>query len=290
MLKMLIINGLVLGGMYAMLAIGFSLVFGVARILNMGHTAFYMVTAFLIYIGSRILKLPFLPSVGFSILIVGILGIGCYQLLFDRVKEHETAIIIISIAVAMLFQEILLLIFGGQYNGIPPFFSGFVRMWGINITYQHLLAIGATVVTLVGIWFLLTKTKLGIKIRCVSQDKEIANLMGINVGWICTLTMGISALLAGIASAIIAPIFMVHPLMWVNPLIITLAAVVLGGLGSIKGGAIAAFLLGFAETIVIFLFPQGSFLRGAISLSTMIAVLLVRPQGLFGIVFEEELL
>ncbi|MGD0916628.1 MAG: branched-chain amino acid ABC transporter permease, partial [Thermodesulfobacteriota bacterium] len=132
MLEMIIINGLVLGGIYALLAVGFSLAFGVARILNMGHTAFYMITAFIVYIAHRWLTVPLLPAVCFSILITGILGMGCYQLLFDRVKEHETAIVIISIALAMLFQEILLLIFGGHHRGIPPFLSGFATIAGIN--------------------------------------------------------------------------------------------------------------------------------------------------------------
>jgi branched-chain amino acid transport system permease protein len=114
--------------------------------------------------------------------------------------------------------------------------------------------------------------------------------MGLDVARICKITIGISTCLAGVASVMIAPIFMVHPLMWVSPLIITLAAVVLGGLGSIKGGAIGAFILGFAETTVVFIIPAASFLRGAISISVMILVLLFRPQGLFGIIFEEELL
>ena len=80
----------------------------------------------------------------------------------------------------------------------------------------------------------------------------------------------------------------VHPLMWLQPLVIVLSAVVLGGLGSIKGSVLAAFILGFAETIVVFLVPGGSFLRGAVSLSVMVVILLARPEGLFGIVFEEE--
>jgi len=290
MIKMIIINGLVLGGMYAILAIGFSLVFGVGRILNMAHTAFYMVTAFLIYVAANIFNFPRLPAAILSILIVGLFAMMCYKLLFDRVKEHETAIMIIGIALAMLFQEVLLLIFGGHYSGIKPFIAGFVTITGVSVTYQQLLAIAATIATLAGIWILLKKTTLGLAVRSISQDREIANLMGINVGWICMVTFGISACLAGVAGVVIAPIFMVHPLMWVNPLIITLAAIVLGGMGSIKGGVIAAFILGYAETTVIFVVPEGSFLRGAVSMAIMIPALLLRPEGLFGVVFEEELL
>jgi len=122
----------------------------------------------------------------------------------------------------------------------------------------------------------------------VAQDREIANLMGINVDRVYILTMVISVALAGIACAVVSPIFMVHPLMWVHSLIIVLAAAVLGGLGSIRGSVIAAFILAFTEVAVVTLVPGGSFLRGAVSLGVMIMVLIVKPEGLFGIVFEEE--
>ena len=290
MIKMIIVNGLLLGGTYALLAAGFGLVFGVARIMNMAHTAFYMITAFLIYVFASLAILPTLLSVVISIIIIGSLGMVCYRVLFDRVKEHDTPVMIIGVALALVFQEVLLLIFSGHHRGIKPFFSGSSTIAGVSITYQQLLAMGVSAAVLVCVWFLLTKTRLGLAIRCASQDMEVANIIGVNVARIAMITVGISAVLAGIAAAVVAPVFMIHPLMWMNLLIITLAAVVLGGLGSIKGAVIAAFVLGFAETIVIFLIPQGSFLRGAVSMAIMIAVLVVRPEGLFGVIFEEEVL
>lgn len=290
MIKMIIINGLLLGSLYAILAAGFALVFGVARIMNMAHTAFYMITAFLFYIAASLDILPSLPSAIISVFIIGILGMICYRLLFDRVKEHATPVMIIGVAIALFSQEVLLLIFSGQHRGIKPFFPGLLNIAGVNLTCQQVLAVGTSAAVLIFLWFLLTKTRLGLAIRCTSQDMEIANIIGVNVSRISMIAVGISTALAGIAAAVVAPIFMIHPHMWMNLLIITLAAVVLGGLGSIKGAVAAAFVLGFAETIVVFLVPQGSFLRGAVSMAIMIAVLVVRPEGLFGIVFEEEVL
>jgi branched-chain amino acid transport system permease protein len=290
MLKMIIINGLLLGGTYALLAAGFALVFGVARIMNMAHTAFYMITAFLIYVFASLTILPTLLSIVISVIIIGILGMVCYRVLFDRVKEHHTPVMIIGVALALVSQEVLLLIFSGHHRGIKPFFPGFLTIAGVSITYQLLLALGVSVAMLVCVWFLLTKTRLGLAIRCASQDMEIANVVGVNVARIAMITVGVSAVLAGTAAAVLAPLFMIYPLMWMNLLIITLAAVVLGGLGSIKGAVIAAFMLGFAESAVVFLVPQGSFLRGAMSMAIMIAVLVVKPEGLFGVVFEEEVL
>lgn len=284
----IMLNGLVSGSVFAVLSVGFSLIFGVARILNLSHTTFYMIGAYIVLIGTQMLGFPVLQSAILAIAIPGILGMIFYKLLFNRVKERETAVVILSIALALLFQEILLLIFGGTPLRIPPFFSGFVDVANTRVLYQHLTAIGTPGIALFAIWLLLSKTKLGKAIKAVAQDREIANLMGINVNRIYMITLGISVALAGVAGVIVAPIFMVSPLMWTEPLIIVLAAVVLGGLGSVRGSIIASFILGFSETAVVFLAPHGSFLRGAVSLSVMVIVLLLRPEGLFGIVFEEE--
>ncbi len=284
----ILINGFVSGGVYAILAIGFSLIFGVAKILNMAHTAFYMATAFLLIVTTKFLGIPFLVAIPLSIFITGLLGIVCYKLCFDRVKVHQTAVMIISVAIALLFQEILLITFGGHYQRVPPFIPGFVGIAGVRVLNQHFFTAGASLFTLIGVWFLLSKTKLGEAIRAVDQDSEIANVMGIDVSKKSMQVMGISVVLAAVAGAVIAPVIMVQPLMWMNPLVIVLSAVVLGGLGSIKGSAIAAFILGYAETLVVFLVPGGSFLRGAVSLTVMVVVLLVRPEGLFGVAFEEE--
>jgi branched-chain amino acid transport system permease protein len=284
----ILINGLVSGAVYAILAIGFSLIFGVAKIMNMAHTAFYMLTAFLILGAITFLDVPLPLAAIASIIVAGLLGVVCYKLCFDRVKVHETAVMIISVAVAMLFEETILLTFGGQYQRVPPFVEGYFEIQGVSILNQHFFTAGASIATLIGVWLLLSKTKLGKAIRAVDQDHEIANVMGINVTRTSMQVMGISVILAGVAGAVTAPSIMINPLMWTNPLVIVLSAVVLGGLGSIKGSAIAAFILGYAETLVVFIVPDGSFLRGAVSLTAMVLVLLIRPEGLFGVAFEEE--
>jgi branched-chain amino acid transport system permease protein len=112
--------------------------------------------------------------------------------------------------------------------------------------------------------------------------------MGMNESRLAMITLGISVALAGFTGAVLAPLTVLNPYMWMEPLIMMMAVVVLGGLGSIKGSVVAAFILGFAEAAVVFLIPQGAFLKGSVALTIMILVLLMRPEGLFGIVFEEE--
>jgi branched-chain amino acid transport system permease protein len=228
------------------------------------------------------------PSLIAAIIFTGIVGVICFKVFFDRVKQHESAVMIISIAIAMLLQEILLMIFGGTYRSIPSFIEGFVEIGGTRISSQQLFAVGSTAIILVGLWLWLSKTKIGNAIRAVAQDPEIANLMGITVSNIYLIVMAVSAGLAGIAGVVMAPVYMISPLMWGHPIVIVLASIVLGGMGSLGGSVIGALILGYVETLVVFLVPGGSFMGGAVSLAIMVLVLLVRPEGLFGVFFEEE--
>ena len=288
MIQNIIINGLINGSIYALLAIGFSLVFGVARIVNIAHTAFYMLAAYFIYVGCHHLGMSPYVAMPLSIILVGLLGVLSYKLFINPIREHEAAVLIATIALAMVIQEALLISFGGHYLGVPPLVSGYATIVGVKVTYQHLLAFGVAVLALVGTWALLMKTRLGLALRATAQDREVANLMGMNEARVAMLTMGISVMLAGLGGAIVVPLFVLDPHMWMHPLIMMLAIVVLGGLGSIKGSFVGAYILAFAEVLVVFLLPMGAYLKGSVALSIMILVLLIRPEGLFGVAFEEE--
>ena len=288
MIQNIIINGLINGSIYALLAIGFSLVFGVARIVNIAHTAFYMLAAYLIYVGFHYLGITPYVAMPISIIVVGLLGVVSYKLFINPIREHEAAVLIATIALAMVIQEALLIGFGGHYLGVPPLISGYATIAGVKVTYQHLLALGVAVLALIGTWALMMKTRLGLALRATAQDREVANLMGMNEARVAMLTMGISVMMAALAGAIVVPLFVLDPHMWMHPLIMMLAIVVLGGLGSIKGSFVGAYILAFAEVLVVFLIPMGAYLKGSVALSIMILVLLVRPEGLFGVSFEEE--
>jgi branched-chain amino acid transport system permease protein len=284
----IIISGLISGSMLALLAIGFSLIFGVARIVNIAHTAFYMVAGYGIYYLSVRVGLNPIPGMLLAVAAVTVLGLLAYQFLIDPIREHEGAVLIATIALAMIFQEITLLIFTGDYLSMVSLIKGFFSLGGVKIFYQQLLSFGVVLFMMVVLWFLLMKTKLGLAIRSTAEDREIANLMGMNESRLAMITMGISVALAGFTGAVIVPLTVLTPYMWMEPLIMMMAVVVLGGLGSIKGSVVAAYILGFTEALVVFLIPKGAFLKGSVALSIMILVLLIRPEGLFGISFEEE--
>ncbi|MGB2798669.1 MAG: branched-chain amino acid ABC transporter permease [Dehalococcoidia bacterium] len=288
MLEGIIITGLVSSGVYALLAIGFSLIFGAARIINLTHTAFYMLAAYLIFTFTRSFDLNPVLSIIISIVAVTIIGVLVYKFVIERVQAHEATVLIVTIAMAIIIQEVVLLAFGGHFRGVSSLISGYATIVGVKVTYQYLLTFGAVVIILFGTWALLMKTKLGIAIRATAQDRAIANLMGINVARIGMITMAIAVALAAIAGALVAPLFTLTPYMWMHPLVMVLAVVVLGGLGSIKGSLVGALILGFTETLVVFLVPMGAFLKGAVALAIMLVIILIRPEGLFGVSFEEE--
>jgi branched-chain amino acid transport system permease protein len=288
MIADIILTTLINGSTYALLAIGFSLIFGVARIVNIAHTAFYMVAAYCIFYGTHRLGVHPVLAMLMAIILVMVLGWICYRLFIEPIREHEAAVLIATIALAMVFQEIVMLIFTGDFRTVPPLVPGYLEFSGIKIANQQLLTIAAAAVILAGVWTFLARTRLGLAIRTTAQDREVANLMGMNEARVAMLTLMISVGLAALTGAVVLPLSVLNPHMWMGPLIMMMAVVVLGGLGSLKGSFAGAYILALSEALVVFLIPKGAFLRESVALSIMILVLLLRPEGLFGIAFEEE--
>jgi branched-chain amino acid transport system permease protein len=276
------------GGIYALLAIGFSLIFGVARLVNMAHTGFFMLAAFGLYYCTKKIGLDYIEAIAVTIVVVTLLGILVYRFIIDRVREHHAAVLIITIALVMIMESALLWRFGGETRGVPSLIGGYVDIAGVRVLNQQLLTVGVAALAIIIVLLLLTKTKLGIAIRATAQDAEIASLMGISASRILLVTMGLSVALAVVAGILLAPLEGVRPGMWGAPLVTVMVIVTLGGLGSIKGSIIGAFIIALVEQMASFLIPNGGYLTGTIILLAMVIVLIVRPAGLFGTMFEEE--
>jgi branched-chain amino acid transport system permease protein len=287
-IESIIISTLVKGGVYALLASGFSLIFGMAHIINLAHTAYFMLAGYGMYYFMRDLGWGAIQSIVITLVGVTLVGVLAYRFLINRVRQHIVAVLLMTLALAMVFQEILLQVFGAHYRTVPVLISGVTDIFGIRVTNQHLLTLGVVAVVTLIVWLVLTKTKLGIAIRATAQDAEIANLMGISVPRTLLIATGIATALAAVAGILVSPLWIVYPQMWTSPLMMVMVIVVLGGLGSIKGSFIGAFIIALVETLVVFLVPGGSYLQVAFALLAMVIVLVVRPGGLFGIVFEEE--
>ncbi|MBW1642549.1 MAG: branched-chain amino acid ABC transporter permease [Deltaproteobacteria bacterium] len=284
----IIVSGLISGSTYAILALGFSLIFGVARIVNIAHTAFYMLAAYVIYVGTYKLGVHPVIAMIVAIVLITFLGIICYKFFIEPIREREAAVLIATIALAMVIQESMLLGFGGHYLSVHPLIEGYMEISSVKIMYQQVLTIGIAFIALAVIWAWLVKTRTGLAIRSTAQDREVANLMGMDEGKVAVITMGVSVGLAAFTGAIVVPLTVLNPFMWMHPLVMMMAAVVLGGMGSLKGSFVGAYILGFTEALVVFLLPGGAYLKVSVALLIMVLVLVVRPEGLFGVFFEEE--
>lgn len=296
MLESIIVFTMVSGGIYALLALGFSLIFGVARVLNLAHTAFFMLAAYgMFYLVSEEMGIGLgnIPSIIITVVVVTLLGLVSYKLFIDRIREHHAAVLLLTIALALVIQEVLLWRFQGDVRGIPSLIPGFTEILGIRVLNQYLLTLVMVAVVIIIVWLFLSKTKMGIAIRATANDPEIANLMGISVSRILLITMGLATALAAVAGVVVSPLWPLRPIMWGSPLMMIMVIVVLGGLGSIKGSIIGAFIIGFVSTVVSLdpfrvLGGGGPYLNVTFVLLAMVIVLVVRPAGLFGTIFEEE--
>lgn len=284
----LVISGILTSSIYAVLAVGFSLIFSVGRIIHLAYTAFYAAAAYIIYSCSSLLGYSLPLSLAISLVSTVILGIVTYKLFLERIREHETSVLLATVAIALIFQELLLWRFGSEYIKGTLFFPGAVEFLGTKLSYQSLILIGTVIALFLAVWLFLQRTRLGVAIRATAQDREVVELLGIDGSRMCLVAIIVGMALAAVAGAVAAPLLSLHPYMWLSPLVMVIAIVVLGGLGSIKGALIGAFIIGFTQTLLVFLVPMGAFLKEAVAMAIIIAILLAKPEGLFGIVFEEE--
>jgi branched-chain amino acid transport system permease protein len=293
----LLIYTVVHGSVYALLAVGFSLIFGVARILNMAHTAFCVLTAYILYnLVSPVLRieLGLPPAIIISIVAVTLLGMLAYRFVIDRVREHHGAVLLVTIAIAIFIEQALTMRFLNHPASVDYFIPGYTVVSGVKILNDYLLILGMTAVLMIAVHLFLSKTKMGVAVRAVANDTEVANLMGINPSRILTITMAITTALAAISGVLVAPTGLFHtPATWGNWLLVVMVIVVIGGLGSIKGSIVGAAVVALVEALCIYdplkLFGYGAaYLMSTFVLLAMVVVLIVRPAGLFGTLFEEE--
>ena len=289
MIQGILVMTLVRGSTYAILASGLALIYGVGRIINLAHTAFLMVAAYGIWFLAVDQGWGLPESAAVTVVGTGLLGVLVYRFLLNRVREHSATVLLMTIALAMAMQEIVVKLFGGMPRSIPLIMSGSTKLFGTSIQNQYLLTLGIATAIVILLWLLLTKTKVGIGIRATAQDAEVASLMGISVSRVLMITVGMGTALAAVAGIFLAPLEGgLNYGMWLPPLMMVLVVVVLGGLGSLKGSYIAAFFVALIQSIVVAIVPTHAYLSHAFAMLAMIVVLVVRPQGMFGTVFEEE--
>lgn len=276
----ILVYGAVISAIYGMLAVGFTLIFGVARILNLAHGSFYALGAYLVYGLTANAHLPLWLACLLAVPLVGMFGVVVERVLVRPLRRSMLAVLLITLAVALLVEQALLLIFGSEARNVPSMVDATYHFAGVDISAQRLLALAGGVAILTGLWLFMQHTRLGSAILAIAQDAEAAQYMGIPSDRIYSLVMGLSAAIAASAGILVAPFQTVIPGMGLLPLVKAFAIVVVGGLGSIPGSIVGALLLGYSETIIAF---QVSIEWSQIvSVAAVFTTLVLRPSGFFG--------
>lgn len=263
-----------------MLAVGFTLIFGVARILNLAHGTFYALGAYGAYFFTSHLHLPLLPAALLAIGVVAVFGVVVERVLIRPMRKSQLAVLMITLAVALVVEQALFLTFGSEYRNVPAFIDTKFTIGGVDVGGARLLALGVGVVVIGALWLFIQRTRLGSAILAISQDPQAAQYMGIPSDRIFSIVMGISAALAAVAGVLAGPFLTVQPTMWLLPIVKAFAIVVVGGLGSIPGSILAALMLGYAETIVGYMISTSW--TEIVSVLATLLMLVFRPAGIFG--------
>ena len=276
----ILVYGAVISAIYAMLAVGFTLIFGVARILNLAHGSFYALGAYAVYTFTAVVHLPLWLASVLAVLFVAAFGMVMERVLVRPLRRSSLAVLLITLAVALMVEQMLLLVFGSEARNVPSMVNATYHFAGVDISSQRLLALMGAILILTSLWLFMQHTRLGSAILAISQDAEAAQYMGIPSDRIYSIVMGLSAGMAAAAGVLVAPFQTVIPGMGLLPLFKAFAIVVVGGLGSIPGSIVGALLLGYTETIIAF---KISIERSQIvSVAAVLITRILRPAGIFG--------
>jgi branched-subunit amino acid ABC-type transport system permease component len=275
-----LLHGLVFGAALGLLALGLTVIFGLLGVMNFAHGELYMMGA---YAGIAVIGVTqsFWVALIAAPLLVGALGavteVATLRPLYRREPLYG---LILTFGLALAFREAVRQIWGGDMRRILPPIPGSTPLLGMTYPNYRLFLLGISTVLLLGIWLFFTRTRAGVVVRAAVQDAEMLDGLGVNVPRVFTLTFAGSAALAALAGLLLAPIFTIYPQMGVEMILLAFIVVILGGMGSLGGSVVAAFVIGILQSLLtLWMNPQ----RVAIAIfAVMIVVLVVRPRGFFG--------
>lgn len=279
-----LVNGVSLGSIYALIALGYTMVYGIVKLINFAHGDVFMVGAFIGFYSITVLDLGFFPSLLISMVTCAILGVLIERIAYKPLRNAtRIAALITAIGVSLLIEYGMIYVRGAQPEAYPsdiiPVKS--LELLGVKISSQSLLILGTSVVLMILLQFIVHKTKIGKAMRAVSHDMDAARLMGINVNNTISATFAIGSALAGAAGVAFGMYYTkIEPLMGIIPGLKAFVAAVLGGIGIIPGAMVGGLVLGVIESLVS---AAGfSLWRDGVAFIVLILILIFRPAGLFG--------
>lgn len=279
-------NAISLGSLYALLAIGYTMVYGILRLINFAHGDIFMFGTYIAFYAMTSFLLPWGASFLIAILLTVIFGLVVEKTAYKPLRNSPRMSVMISaIGASFLIENLAIVIFGGRPKSlpVPDLFNTVIKIKGVSIVSIIFITPVITALVLVLLLYIVNKTKTGMAMRAVSKDYEAARLMGIDVNFIITFTFGIGSGLAaigGIMWGLKYPSLL--PLMGMMPGLKCFIAAVIGGIGDIRGAVIGGFILGLMEIMIIAAFPELTGYRDAFAFILLIIILLVKPTGIMG--------
>ena len=284
-----LISGLSLGSIYALIALGYTMVYGIAKMLNFAHGDIIMVGAYAVIVAVMQLSLPPVIAILISIIVCAVLGVVIERLAYKPLRQAQPlTVLITAIGVSYLLQNVALLIFGSEQKAFPTILKlPAIKLGQVTIDGITLVTLGGTAIIMIALTRFINKTKLGTATRAVSEDKEAAGLMGISTNRTITITFAIGSALAAVASIFYGATYVyIKPTTGAMPGIKAFTAAVFGGIGSIPGAMLGGVLLGlieqFSKTYISTLWAD------AIVFGVLVLVLVVKPTGLLGKQMSEK--
>ena len=277
-----LIYGLTLGSMYAMVAAGLALMFGVVRLINFAHGEFFMLGAYAFWFAYRVLGLPYPVAGVAATLSMGLFGIAYQQTIIRAILHRSWHVqLIATLATSIVLTNLAMIVFGTQAKEVPTTLaSRILEMGDLRIAWHRVLVLAACPLVFVALWWFVHRTKPGKAMRAMSQNREACAVVGVDIERVALWTFALGAMLAGGAAALVTPLYNIFPDMGALLTLKAFAAVIVGGIGYVQGAILASFLIGITESLAAGYISY--VYKDAFAFIIMIAVLLWRPQGLFG--------
>jgi len=279
-MEQIFIQGALLSGLYALIALGFTMIYGVGGVLNLAHAGYVMVAGYMYYMATYTMGLPVAAGFAIAISISTGLAIGTYMGWVRRFLYNPTVVFVSTIIMALLMEHVMTLAFFRENVNVPPIVEGMTQFRGYSFSNNLIVALVASWICIVIVLLFVRRTHMGRAIRALAMDRRGAIISGINPDMVNLITWALSGALAGVAGVFYGSYTFLVPHMWVTPLIMSFAIVIIGGLGSIEGTIVGAHIVGFMETATVLAISEK--LRSVPALVIMILVLVLRPRGLFG--------
>lgn len=278
----LLIGGLLLGGLYALMACGLNLIFGVMRVINFAHGELMAIGALSTVSLVAGYAFPFWVALLLVPVLTAAIGLVIHHVVLRRLTGAPMIMsLLATYAMSTILVNIAILVWGGGYRGLPGVLAGSVQLLGVNVSISRLVAFLVALGVSLAVWWMLEKTRFGRAVRSVSQAPELAEISGISIERVRNATFALGAAMAGLAGVLISPTFASDPQLGVRFLIKAFAVIIVGGMGSYPGAILAALLLGVIEVVGGYF--TGAVIGSALLFLLMLAVLLVRPRGLLGV-------